>query len=101
MSRGIRQQTARRSGASIEPASPRRLPAEKRACARDSIDCCHNGFGQFRLECSGTAAPPDRVGWLVEPDQTLPENERHTFKCDECGLPRTYVFRREQSTSTQ
>jgi predicted RNA-binding Zn-ribbon protein involved in translation (DUF1610 family) len=34
---------------------------------------------------------------LVEPDATLSDNEKHTFICSACGLPRTYVFEREQS----
>jgi predicted RNA-binding Zn-ribbon protein involved in translation (DUF1610 family) len=29
---------------------------------------------------------------LVEPDPTSSEKEKHTFECEECGLPRTYLM---------
>ena len=32
---------------------------------------------------------------LVEPDLLTPLKERHTFVCDECGLPCTYLIDRE------
>ena len=32
---------------------------------------------------------------LIEPDLMTPLKERHTFVCDECGLPCTYEIDRE------
>jgi hypothetical protein len=32
---------------------------------------------------------------LIEPDLRIPLKERHTFVCDECGLPCTYEIDRE------
>ncbi len=32
---------------------------------------------------------------LIEPDLKDPRKARHSFECEECGLPRSYLLKRE------
>lgn len=36
---------------------------------------------------------------LIEPDLKEPGTARHSFLCDECGLPRNYLIRRERGVA--